>query len=142
MTGANDDVIMSHQTIDIDSASNDAESLPNVISQLATTSDPMPYQSLKKIATLFTNVSDTDGSTTESSCELTLDEIYNAHEQKNTIDDCVTFNGTYRNFINPFTFRAATKGNNPDSLSCGQMMKTEDQPDFFQNRSLRAHRTR
>ena len=46
MTGANDDVIMSHQTTDIDSASHDAESLPHMISQLAATSDPTLRQSL------------------------------------------------------------------------------------------------
>ena len=39
MAGANDDVIMTHQTIDSDSASRDAESLPHVISQLVATSD-------------------------------------------------------------------------------------------------------
>ena len=90
MAGANDDVIMTHQTTDSDSASPDAESLPHVISQLAATSDPTLCQSLQTIAALFTNVSETDNSTTESSGELTFDEICDALEQKNIIDDYVT----------------------------------------------------
>ena len=95
ITDANDDVIMSHQTTDIDSASNDAESLPHVMSQLVATSDLTLLQSLQTIVALFANVSDTDDSTTESSCELTFDEICNALEQKNIIDNCVTLDGTY-----------------------------------------------
>ena len=87
MAGANDDVIMSHQTTDSDSASRDAESLPHVISQLAATSNPTLCQSLQTIAALFANVSETDDSTTESSCELTFDEICDALEQKNIIDE-------------------------------------------------------
>ena len=106
MTGANDDVIMSHQTTDIDSASHDAESLPHVISQLAATSNLMLCQSLHTIAALFANVSDTDDSITESSCEFTFDEICDALEQKNIIDNCVTLDGTYGDFIDPFAFRA------------------------------------
>ena len=61
----------------------------------------------------------------------TFDEICNALEQKNIIDDCVTLGGIFGDFIDTFEFRAATKGNNPDVLSCGQMMKTEDQADFL-----------
>ena len=75
MTGANNDVIMSHQTTVIDSASNDAESLSHMVSQLARTSDWTLCQSLETIAALFANVSDTDNSTTESSCELSFDDM-------------------------------------------------------------------
>ena len=57
--------------------------------------------------------------------------ICNAIEQKNIIDNCVNLDGTSGNFIVPFAFRAATKGNNPDVLSCRQMMKIEDQADFL-----------
>ena len=95
MTGANDDVIMSHQTTDIDLASNDTESFPHVVSKLAAASDLTLCQSFQTITALFANISDTDDSTMEISCKLTFDEICNALEQKNIIDNCVTLDGTY-----------------------------------------------
>ena len=81
MAGANNDVIMSHQTTDIDSASNDAESLPHVISQLAATSNPTLCQSLQIFATFFANVSDTDNFTVESFCELPMKYVIHLNKR-------------------------------------------------------------
>lgn len=65
--------------------------------------------------------------------ELTFDEIYKILDQQNIIDNCIILDldSTYVDFINQFTFRATTKGNNLDVLSCKQVMKTEDQSYFL-----------
>ena len=52
-------------------------------------------------------------------------------DQKHIIDDCVTIDGTYGDFIDPFAFRAATKGNNPDVLSHDQMLWQDGHEDFL-----------
>ena len=67
---------------------------------------------------------------------MTLDEIQTILDQKNIINDCVTINGTYDEFIDPFVFCAATKGNDQDVLSYGQMLWQSDHEEFLKTEVL------
>ena len=48
-------------------------------------------------------------------------------DEKHIIEDLVTYEGQYGDFIDPFTFAAS---NNPDVLTRSKMLKTDDKDDF------------
>ena len=57
--------------------------------------------------------------------------------KQHIIDDCVTPEGTYGDFIDPLAFQASKKGNNPDVLSRGQMIKAQDKDEFLKVEELK-----
>ena len=102
-----------------DDGSSVLTSLPAVISQLAQTqADPAMRDSLATIAALFAPVTDDHVKEEEGSCDdIPLDDIIAILDERHIIDDCVTLDGVYGDFINPYAFQAKKGNNNPDILS-------------------------
>ena len=67
----------------------------------------------------------------ESDYEIPFNRLSEILDSQHIIDDCVTLDGTYGDFIDPYAFNASKKGNNPDVLSRGQMMKAQDRDEFL-----------
>ena len=132
-TDAEDGIIGLHCNNTHDDSSsllNPDSSFPAIISQLAANSDPNLRDTINSFASLFAEISDTaDDRDTED--DVSFNDICTILDERHVIDDCVTFDGTYGNFIDPFSFAAATKGNNPDILTRSSMLKTEDREEFL-----------
>ena len=80
---------------------------------------------------LFAPVPDDDAKEEEgNNNEIPLDEIIDILDECHIIDDCVTLDGAYGDFINPYAFQAK-KGNNPDVLYLSQMMKVDNRDEFL-----------
>jgi hypothetical protein len=133
-SGAEDGIIGLHRPTNInDQSSNntfDGSSFPAIISQLAANSDPTLRNTFNTFASLFAEVTD-DPQDDASEVDISLEEICTILDSQHIIDDCVTMDGTYGDFIDPFAFAAGSKGNNPDILTRSSMLKTEDKDEFL-----------
>ena len=49
--------------------------------------------------------------------ELDFETICMILDERHIIHDCVSLDGQYGSFIDPFSFAAASKGSNPDSFA-------------------------
>ena len=65
--------------------------------------------------------------------DIPLEKVIEILDRHHVIDDMVTIEGVYGDFINPFAFQASKKGNNPDVLSRVQMMKAQDKEEFLKS---------
>jgi hypothetical protein len=130
-TDAEDGIIDLHRNLPTDdSALNADSSFPAIISQLAANSDPNLRETINSFAALFAEISDktTDCDTED---DVSFEDICTLLDERHVIDDCVTFDGTYGDFLDPFAFAAAAKGNNPDVLTRSAMLKTDDCAEFL-----------
>ena len=63
--------------------------------------------------------------------ELDFETICKILDERRIIHDCVSLDGQYGSFIDPFSFAAASKGSNPDSLTRSSMLRADDSEEFL-----------
>ena len=86
---------------------------------------------LEKLDVLTALLAPTPAPQDEQEGDIPLDTVLEILDRHHVIDDMVTIEGTYGDFINPFAFKSSKKGNNPDVLSRVQMMKDQDKNEFL-----------
>ena len=90
--------------------------MPAIISQLAKSdTDTSLSKPLRFLASLFVDTDEIEG----EDCDIPLDKLQEILDSQHIIDDCVTLEGTFGDFIDPLAFQASKKGKNPNILSQG-----------------------
>ena len=119
------------------SSNEEQTNFPNVISQLASLvdkeKDPVMREQAELLAALLAPGPPilSEGEEEEEE-DIPLDRILQILDNHHIIDDIVSEEGEFNDFINPFAFRACKKGNNPDVLSRAQMLKAQDKEKFLE----------
>jgi len=86
---------------------------------------------LAPFAALYSSMQTEPQPSTDEAEELDLDTICSILDEGHVLRDCVTLDGQYGDFLDPFAFAAASKANNPDVLSRSAMLRAKDRAEFL-----------
>ena len=112
---------------------NGPESFTHLISQLAVASSTTPEMSekLSSFAALYSSMQAEPQESIDEEDELDFQTICSILDERHVLRDCVTLDGQYGDFLDPFAFAAGSKGNNPDVLSRSAMLRATDRDEFL-----------
>jgi len=83
-------------------------------------------EKLASFAALYSSMQAEPQQSTDEADELDFDTICSILDERHVLRDCVTLYGQYGDFLDPFAFAAASKGNYPDVLSRSAMLRATD----------------